>query len=1001
MAALCYLLRSSAGDTHVQGNGRTDEPWYYNYRLYMKLWKKEQERNDDRKRRAKVASRKRVEVEWIKVAALQKYKKSGKSGAYEIPKDEDYDEGCLESYDYDNEALDHLSSIDLIELCSEAKVEHCRATRDLRGCGRCVQSVLNSCGHASLCEECSQRGDACPICRVPIPKTGNRLSLRLYYECIEAGLISKRYDDRFQEKDGEKQQTADVERLYSFFDVALENNLQSLICHYITDVCMDESAVSSDPVVALLLDEVVVKDWCKRTFKNIIAELRPIYNLNVEEMKERLSVLLKFKARLSSISVVLEELESSFKGSLSAQLHDINHLQECVLKTKQHMEMIIWYARNQSLEGLSCHASFLSWRSDVRERKSVAIKRAWPSPIGTPAQEGAMLFIEDALSNLDTQQEYTTDRDELEIASLMKDGGGLSFSRVKIEGMVGSYPFENLRSAIDILFLCGSSDLVVAKQAILLYYLFDRLWKIPDDQWRYCIDDFSAAFNVARHSILESFTFYLLDDPSDEAMQEACRLLPEISSPTTHPKVAKVLLERQNPYTALMVLRWSGSDSGAELVSLNEAVTAVRVRVECGLLIEAFMYQRSVCTKFRKRKVRHELYNDASDGLNDDFEAGLNWLEVLVTEICILCIRRNLVDRIIGLPWNVDEEKHLHKCLMDHALDEPLANTGSLLVVFYLQRCRYAEAFQVDQKLQSYEQDFISNNPVDEDVVNRMKTTQHWRAGLVGKSIQLLPETEQQKVKSGQMTEVVPMERENNDPTLPSIAEPSYVNSSLLLQMGDENSSPRSSFLVPPSNLGGLTTKYGTPTVSPVNTFSDTERGMSMLKSISKNFKFDDITSATRPVRPAATTPLKEFNRGSSRARKNKYLQNESVDHLPGSSPYFRGVNVNPEDSPSSIGGLFKSSREDGLLKASSKSARSSRLGRDVVEASGDFMDMSWSNKEERLPVQTNLNGGPRWRSDDADDYEEQQSPDRLPGIDSYNTANTPSRGLRSRLARR
>lgn len=133
------------------------------------------------------------------------------------------------------------------------------------------------------------------------------------------------------------------------------------------------------------------------------------------------------------------------------------------------MEMIIWYARNQSLEGLSCHANFLSWRSDVRERKSVAIKRAWPSPIGTPAQEGAMLFIEDALSNLDTQQEYTTDRDELEIASLLKDGGGLSFSRVKIEGMVGSYPFENLRSAIDILFLCGSSDLVVAKQAIVSF----------------------------------------------------------------------------------------------------------------------------------------------------------------------------------------------------------------------------------------------------------------------------------------------------------------------------------------------------------------------------------------------------------------------------------------------------------------------------------------------------------------------------------------------------
>ncbi|XP_024996597.1 E3 ubiquitin-protein ligase HOS1 isoform X2 [Cynara cardunculus var. scolymus] len=900
------------------------------------------------------------------------------------------------------EALEHLASIELIELCNEAKVEHCRATRDLRSCGRCVQSVLISCGHASLCEECSQRSDACPICRFPIPKSGNRLSLRLYYECIEAGLISKRYDDRFQEKDGEKLLTADVERLYSFFDVALENNLLSLICHYITDVCMDETAVSSDPIVALLLDEVVVKDWCKRTFKHIIAELQSIY-----EIKER--ALLKFTVRLSCISTVLEELESSFKGSLSAQLNDIHHLQESILKTKQHMEMMIWYTRHESLEGLSRHDSLSSWRSDVRERKEAAIKRAWPSPMGTSRQDGAMLFIEDALSNLDTQQEYTADRDdELKIASLQKDGG-YSFSRVKIEGMVGSYPFETLRSAIDILFLCGSSDLVVAKQAILLYYLFDRLWNIPDEKWRSCVDDFSATFSIARHSILESFTFYLLDDQSDEALKEAYHLLKEISGPTTHPKVAQVLLERQNPDAALMVLRWSGSDSGAELVSLNEAVTAVRVRVECGLLIEAFMYQRSLCTKVKKKKARHELYPDASSGLNDDFEAGMNWLEVLVTEICFLCIRRNLVDRIIGLPWNADEEKYLHKCLLDYALDEPLSNTGSLLVVFYLQRYRYVEAYQVDRKLQSFEQDFISKNPVDQDVVNRMGSIRDWRAGLVDKSIQLLPEVEQQRVKSGQMTELASPDGDDapgnhdlpevQDPAFTSVLVPSYVNSSLLFGTNDGNSSPSSSFQTAQSNLGGLT-NYGSPLVSQTNASNDADRGMSMLRSISKNFKFDDITtSANRPVRPVITTPLKEINRGSSVIRKNKYLQhdqnNMSIDHLPSPSPYFGSVAANAEDSPSSIGGLFKSSRQDGILKASGKSARSSRLGRDFVEASGDLMDMSWSNKEESLPVQTNLNG-PRWRSDDGSDYEDQQSPDRLTG------GVTPSRGFRrSRLTRR
>lgn len=126
-----------------------------------------------------------------------------------------------------------MASIDPIDLCNEAKVERCRATRDLRSCGRNVQRVLNPCGHAALCDECSQRCEVCPICRMSLPKGGNELPLRLYYECIEAGLISKRHDDRLRDKEDTNHLVADVQRLYSLFDVTLENNLVSLICHCI------------------------------------------------------------------------------------------------------------------------------------------------------------------------------------------------------------------------------------------------------------------------------------------------------------------------------------------------------------------------------------------------------------------------------------------------------------------------------------------------------------------------------------------------------------------------------------------------------------------------------------------------------------------------------------------------------------------------------------------------------------------------------------------------
>lgn len=224
----------------------------------------------------------------------------------------------------------------------------------------------------------------------------------------------------------------------------------------------------------------------------------------------------------------------------------------------QHLEIMMWCAKHQFLENVrSRHASFTSWHSQVRQRKSAATERAWYDPVNNCAEstkQDGSLFIEDALANLEIEQEFTQGRgEELDITSLHKDDEGSSFVRSKIEGVSGCYPFENLRAAVDILFLHGSSDLVLAKQAIVsflyltwildiryyswlrafpfshilcflneeqfLYYLFDRHWTMPDENWRHIVDDFAATFSITRHSLLESLTFYLLDDQADEALQ--------------------------------------------------------------------------------------------------------------------------------------------------------------------------------------------------------------------------------------------------------------------------------------------------------------------------------------------------------------------------------------------------------------------------------------------------------------------------------------------------
>lgn len=138
----------------------------------------------------------------------------------------------------------------------------------------------------------------------------------------------------------------------------------------------------------------------------------------------------------------------------------------------QHLEIMKWCIRHQFLEDLkSGHANFTSWCSVVRERKSAAIMRSWPDVVNQSAESNMLtgsLFIEDALANLEIEQEYIQEMgDELQLASLQKDRG--SFFRSKIEGVTGCYPFESLRVAVDVLFLHGSSDLVVAKQAIVSF----------------------------------------------------------------------------------------------------------------------------------------------------------------------------------------------------------------------------------------------------------------------------------------------------------------------------------------------------------------------------------------------------------------------------------------------------------------------------------------------------------------------------------------------------
>ncbi|KAM0856317.1 hypothetical protein ACQ4PT_049214 [Festuca glaucescens] len=148
-------------------------------------------------------------------------------------------------------------------------------------------------------------------------------------------------------------------------------------------------------------------------------------------------------------------------------------------------------------------------------------------------------------------------------------------------------------------------------------------------------------------------------------------------------------------------------------------------------------------------------------------------VEVMMAEFCEICIDRNVVDKIIDLPWDSEEEKHLHKSLFDSARERPTGPCGSLLVVFYLQHYRYLEAYDVHRSLQSFEQNVLES--AGEEVASKISTISQWREGLVAKCLEMLPEVQREAaraISSGDQSQFAIRTMQMSSPVNPSVKSP-------------------------------------------------------------------------------------------------------------------------------------------------------------------------------------------------------------------------------------
>jgi E3 ubiquitin-protein ligase HOS1 len=136
---------------------------------------------------------------------------------------------------------------------------------------------------------------------------------------------------------------------------------------------------------------------------------------------------------------------------------------------------MIWCIRHRFLEHIcSRYADFGCWSADVIERKEAANERHWPEIAEAEGYNEAShctLFIEQALQNLGIEQSYRDNEEDGAITCLLNEQSPSMFSSIITTDQFSfnRYPFRNLCEAVDMLFLRGASDMVIAKQAIVSF----------------------------------------------------------------------------------------------------------------------------------------------------------------------------------------------------------------------------------------------------------------------------------------------------------------------------------------------------------------------------------------------------------------------------------------------------------------------------------------------------------------------------------------------------
>ncbi|XP_060062460.1 protein ELYS-like [Ylistrum balloti] len=440
---------------------------------------------------------------------------------------------------------------------------------------------------------------------------------------------------------------AAIEMREMLLSLALDYNMISFLIK-----CVQQWAAGEYVHVGCTLKFLLDWAWDKvGTIKNIIdTTCTPLYDWSGITLDQRsVQTLYQCQQKLEYLTTLFKVLLNQAAPTTEQGLVDLQNKLCALTYVTQHLQMVLWFVR----------VGLLPERDDCDDRTDQ--QYSYPASNLVHAYRTKRQDLHKLHSDL-------ADPDLLMIDGLLSHMGPAVRNLWSREGGDGLYPPPSLHALLSI-YLLDDVDLV-AKHSVVLYLLLDLVSLVNAERHQQFVDKiskFSKTFAIPRSVVKQVQGCWLLDHSDfEEALSVILDpMVLEEMGRWQHGRIIRALLYQGASKMALRYL----STAQPSLTSPEDVKLKLTVLLASGLTAEALEYQRT----YRDQVNMHDL----------------------LFHLFLGCQQMKTMDQLLQLPLTEAEEHHLVRYLTESS--EP--HSQEVLVLHYLQRARYVEAIQLNEKL--------------------------------------------------------------------------------------------------------------------------------------------------------------------------------------------------------------------------------------------------------------------------------------------------------------